>query len=668
MHYLIAVLISLFLVACGGSSTSSSNGELGADASEALLIPVESSVQFREKIQLGLSEDLASERVAVDTVTMASTTEAASAGFTTTYTLEPNIDEHDFAKYDGEHLFIAPSSSQIDTCCVVFFDDTIDPDNDSDNTVDAAIIAPTESGPRGIRILATDASNASASEVGSIALENDQTVEGLYVANEQLAAISVSGWWGVFGEFFRCIDCWREQTTELSLYDISDVESPALDWHLSLEGGFVNSRKKGDIIYLVARHTPSVANWDYSYTEIANEQNQALVDNINSSELLPMVQINGAVVNDVFVEQDCLVISEQHMLAPANTSTATMTMIVAVDINEKKILNTACYLEPTSGIYVSKNAIYVTQSVYANSESKTLVHRFSLSDSLEYTGSGAVQGLLGGAGDVDFRINEHNGYLRVVTSNWTDNPEDRRDHYLSILELQAESFDMPLVASLPNEVSPAAIGKPNEDLYGVRFFDDTLYLVTFERTDPLYVLDLTQATNPEIKGELEVTGFSDFLHPVNDELLLGLGQDEEGFVKLELFNVENLNAPYSLGAMSLGTEGMTSYSSARYNRHAFTYQIMSNSSDRFSVPVRVNDFSDQQYQSEDQLFLFSLDKKDTPHDAEINAIGRIKDNIDNSWSGDRQRAFFNNDSVYFINDGDVWSTLWSDPSHQKGPF
>ena len=68
------------------------------------------------------------------------------------------------------------------------------------------------------------------------------------------------------------------------------------------------------------------------------------------------------------------------------------------------------------------------------------------------------------------------------------------------------------------------------------------------------------------------------------------------------------------------------------------------------------------------MFLFSLDKKDTPHDAEINAIGRIKDNIDNSWLGDRQRAFFNNDSVYFINDGDVWSTLWSDPSHQKGPF
>lgn len=666
MRYLMVVLMSLLLTACGsGSSSSSDNNGSRVDASQALLVPVENSEQFAEKIQAGLSDGLLETRVAFDAIAMSSTAEANPVGFTTTYTLEPNIDEHDFAKYDGEHLFIAPSNSQRDTCCVVIFDDAIESSNNNTDTADASITPPTESSPRSIRILATDAANAEASEVSSIALENGQTVEGLYVDDGQLAAISVSGWWGVFGDAFRCIDCWREQTTELSLYDISDVNSPTLDWHLSLEGGFVSSRKKGDIVYLVARHTPSISGWKYSSSETVNEENQVLIDNLdNSSLLLPAAKINGITVNDVFKEQDCLVISEQHVLAPANTSASTMTMIVAVNIAEKSIVNTACYLESTAGIYVSENAIYLTQSVYTDSEYKTLVHRFSLSESLAYIGSGAAQGLLGGSGDVDFRINEYKGYLRLVTSNWTDNNNDRRDHYLSVLDVQSDTYDMAVVATLPNEQFPADIGKPNEDLYGVRFFGDTLYLVTFERTDPLYVLDLTQATNPMIMGELEVTGFSDFLHPISDELLLGLGQDEEGFVKLELFNVEDFNDPYSLSAMSLGAEGTASTSSARYNRHAFTYQIINDSSDRFSVPVRINSLSDHQY----QLFLFSLDKKDTPHDAEINAIGRIKDNINNSWRGDRQRAFFNDDSVYFINDDDVWSTLWSEPNTQKGPF
>ena len=218
--------------------------------------------------------------------------------------------------------------------------------------------------------------------------------------------------------------------------------------------------------------------------------------------------------------------------------------------------------------------------------SRTIIHRFELTKNLGYQGSGAAEGSLYLSGDRDFRINEHDGYLRLVTTQRTGDSSDTVDHKLSILKLNTQDVELDLVSTLPNSERPEAIGKPNEALYGVRFMGDALYLVTFERIDPLYVVDLSQPTDPMIAGELMVTGFSDFLHAVNDDLLMGLGQDENGLVKLELFNVADMTAPYSLGGISLGeSEGASwGYSEARYNRHAFTYQAIDASKDRFSYP------------------------------------------------------------------------------------
>ena len=162
-----------------------------------------------------------------------------------------------------------------------------------------------------------------------------------------------------------------------------------------------------------------------------------------------------------------------------------------------------------------------------------------------------MDGYLSGGSNVDFRINEFQGYLRLVTTSWTEQEEDRWDHRLYVLKKSSGEPKMETVAVLPNTTHPDPIGKPNEDLYGVRFLGEKLYLVTFERIDPLYVIDLSDPIDPQISGELEVKGFSDFLHPVNENLLLGLGADEEGLVKLELFNVESIDAPYSLGSVSL---------------------------------------------------------------------------------------------------------------------
>ena len=140
-----------------------------------------------------------------------------------------------------------------------------------------------------------------------------------------------------------------------------------------------------------------------------------------------------------------------------------------------------------------------------------------------------------------------------------------------------------IVGRLPNDTRPEEIGKPNEALFAVRFVGDRAYAVTFLRIDPLYVIDLSTPTDPRIAGELLIPGVSDFLHPVTDDLLLGLGMDGSRF-KLELFDTSVLEQPQSRGAITLG--GISSGSPALWDRHAFTY-LAGDDADRFAVPAYV---------------------------------------------------------------------------------
>ena len=643
-------------------------GQILARAS-SLLVQMKSTQEFSSNFTQSYSRTFGAvnDMVALDAMPEMAMDAAASDGggdsFTTTYTLEKNIDEHDFVKYDGEHLFIAPSYSLYDECCfiepIAMFDDAIEVGEEF--AVADEPIQPIIPELRSIKILATDPDQATVSEAGNIIIDDNRTIEGLYTNGDQLASISTSGWWGMYGDAFMNPSIWRGQTTGVSVYDISNVSAPELDWKFEIEGGFVTSRKKGDIVYLVARHTPQIDFYiDYPTIE-QSDANEELLDDVSSTDILPKAFINGE-ETDLLSATDCLMINDEHELAPDQYGYPTMTLLVAVNVRNKELVNTTCYLEPTSGVYVSQNAIYFIQSEGWGDDSRTLIHRFNLSSSLAYSGSGKVNGHLYGSGQMDFRINEHDGYLRVVSSQWTGDSEDNRDHQLTVLKHSPAGYSMDQVATLPNEEYPNEIGKPNEDLYGVRFFGDTLYLVTFERTDPLYVVDLSEQESPVIAGELEVTGFSDFLHPVNDDLLLGLGQDENGLVKLELFNVASMDNPVSLTALSIGQDSSWVHSPARYNRHAFTYQQVNENQDRFTVPITLSSNTAAGYTQENRLYMFNLFNKNVSDSASIMNSGFISGGINNWWSNNnRQRSFIHNSTVFYVNDQNVIPSFWQYP-------
>jgi uncharacterized secreted protein with C-terminal beta-propeller domain len=681
--YTLSFLATL-LTACGGggggSTATSPDPAPGPDlAPTGLLIPVESNSELLATVQRGFTNTLNNNIARTEELAMTAPTEqdSSESSYTTTYTLENNVDEHDAVKYDGEHLFIAPSRSM--DCCFIVDDLVMVAEAEEDIEQSDAIPEPQpepQESDRSIRILETDPENAGAAEVGTIELDNSRTVEGLYTQDDQLVSISSSGWWGIYGESFARVSNWEGQTTALDIYDISDITAPTPQMQIEFQGGFVNSRKKGDIIYLVARHTPNIDGFDYYPMEEAISENETLLDELSIEDILPKVSVNG--VESLLVDaNECLITDPDNELSTADTGYPTLTLLIAVNIVDQSIANATCYLEPTDGIYVSENAIYLTQVDYRDAASRTLIHSYELSEDLTYQGSGVAEGSLYLNGDRDFRINEYEGHLRIVTTERTGDSSDSVDHRLSILKLNTQELEMELVATLPNKDRPEAIGKPNEDLYGVRFMGDTAYLVTFERIDPLYVLDLSTPTDPVIAGELMVTGFSDFLHPVSDQLLMGLGQDENGFTKLELFNVENMSSPYSLGTVTLGIEdGLISpdslnwsYSEARYNRHAFTYQVISDTQDRFLVPATLSFYNEQSgYQDEDRLYLFEINDKNTALTASINKVGYITAKRNERWYSSRNRGVIDGDAVYYINDSSVWSTLWSNPTQQEGPL
>jgi uncharacterized secreted protein with C-terminal beta-propeller domain len=653
------------------------------DQSTALLVPMASGEEFTTQFTQSYNgrygavaemEDTAVDAMPTGDAAMEAGADAsAGESFTTTYTLEEGVDEHDFVKYDGSHLFIAPSYSLYDDCCFMFepmfmFDDAIEVGEEP--AVADEPMYPIIPEIRTLKILATDSTAASTEQVAQIVIEDNKTIEGLYTTENQLVSIDTSGWWGMYGDVFMDPYTWRNQTVGLDVYDISeipdnsatgDLHQPDLLWEFELEGGFVTSRKKGDIVYLIARHTPSIPGYyDYPAFDQA-ESNQSALEEVTSEDLLPKAYINNEPV-DFLNSTDCLMINEDHDASTTGYGYPTMTLLVAVNVVEQTIENSVCYLESTNGVYVSQESIYFIQQEGWSDNSKSFIHKFDLDADLAYTGSGEVQGHLTGRGQLDFRINEHNGYVRVVTSQWTGDNEDARDHRLTVLQQSSDSYNLEQVSVLPNSANPAEIGKPNEALYGVRFFGNKLYLVTFQTIDPLYVIDLTNHQAPEIAGELEVPGFSDFLHPVNENLLLGLGQIE-GKVKLELFNVSPANEPYSVEEIIIGDglEGSWSHSPAQFNRNAFQYQQVDQSTDRFSVPVSISySTADQGYVNENQLHLFRIGNKDQADSATIDNVGFMSGQSRGWWNNDRQRSFFHGESIFYINGETVFSSTWDE--------
>jgi hypothetical protein len=571
-------------------------------------------------------------------------TSAGGSGFSTTYTLEADVDEYDIVKYNGSTLAVAPSRSG---CCFV-----VEPLI----AADALPPPPEGQGESEIVLYQTDPGSGSATAAGIIALAEGQTAEGMYLSESRLQVLLSTAWWGAFGERFTTSDGWLDEQVSLLNYDLTDVENPVLTNTMTVEGALIASRRAGDEIFVVSRHAPNIEGLvSYPQTEEEVANNEALLAEASDSDILPEVRIDGEIIEPLTLDS-CYRVDPEHPLAEPVPSDSTLTTFLAISAETGEVLRAACTFEPLSGIYMGSSFIALTHVRWDLEERGTLVHLMAR-DSFDYLGSELIDGDLYSGGNADFRISESGGVLRLVTTEWTGDPEDAFTHRLFTLSPSDTAPELDVLGVLGDDPQ-ARIGKPNEDLYGVRFMGNRAYMVTFERIDPLYVIDLSDPSQPSIVGELEVPGFSDLLHEVSDDLLLGLGSSDRFFPKLELYNVSDVTSPISQGLVELGEEMDWSYSPAQYNRYAFTY-LAGNETDRLTVPYVASGLRDDEYQHIERIALFEITNKNEPDAAAVLPVGEVTLEP-NSVDGDT-RVILDNEALYVISHTDLLGGFWSNP-------
>lgn len=634
-----ALLALLF--GCGGSG-GSTNSPPPPVAPAGLLKPVANAAELETSLKAGFTIVQPGQEGGLATLAGGD----AGAQFTGTYTLEQNVDEFDSVKYDGEHLYIAPTRGQFG-CCFILETDAVAP--------------PPPSVERSIRILETDPASASAAEVGEIPLEDGISVQGLYNVDDNLVALTAESYFGSYGDNWAALSIWAPERTGLRIYDTSDVSDPQLRFDASLDGHFIESRRVGNTVYLITRYSPfidGIVPWVTTPAEA--DANRATLSGVPLDELLPEITVDG--VTRQLVDPDrCFITNDES----DPIGYPVITSITAIPINNPSGFETTCYNEDAYGTYMSENAVYLTQSRYDMDRASTRVHKFALTGGAPaYVGSGEVDGVVWTGGQADFRLNEHEGNLRLLTSTFDGSAADFVDHQLYILREAANAPELEIVSSLPNANRPDEIGKPNEQLFGVRFLGDRVYAVTFEQIDPLYAIDLSDPADPFIAGELEVAGVSDFLHPVTDDLLLGLGRGAGGGIKLELFDVSNIDQPLSVGSDEIGGPG--SSSEASWNRHAFTYLPGDNGTDRFAIPAEVTAADGSFTLVESGLRLYEIRDKATPALASLIPAGSVLPSAQSMYPI-RSRSVFHDDAVYYIRDDEVFSALWGSAGIVNGP-
>ncbi len=447
-----------------------------------------------------------------------------------TNTQEVGVDEGDIVETDGDHVYVASS----DGLRVV-------------SIADAEVVAEPEL-PKGTH---------------QLLLDGDRLV------------VVTSSWSGA-------------PDTIVSLLDVDDPTSPTLLGRSHLEGSVVATRAVDGVARLVIttsfdQRLPFVQPNQFGLDEeSALERNKEIIAESTVEDWLPRwfeEEANGA-----FGPMAPVLPCEQ-VAAPAEFAGLGITWIGSIDVDgDGTPVGSAGVVSTGDTVYASTDNLYIATRNWewqwggpvpidaeaGTSETApdevpgpppTLIHQFSLDDGTgaTYVASGKVEGRLLN----QFAMSEYEGNLRVATT--TDDAGGFGDQSEStVYVLRPEGDELRQISSV------GGLGK-DEQIYAVRFIDNLAYVVTFRQIDPLYVIDLTDPANPVAAGELKIPGYSAYLHPVGDGLLLGVGQDatDEGRTtgtQLSLFDVSNPADPQRISTLPIG-----GYSEVEWDHKAFLY-------------------------------------------------------------------------------------------------
>ncbi len=426
----------------------------------------------------------------------------------------------------------------------------------------------------GDRLRILDLTDDEPVELAELRLSDGGWGAELLLADDRLLITAGGGGFIPFaGERISDITPTGGASTTLTVVDVSDPSAPVVDERLVLDGAVLSTRMVDGVARVVIRTEPGTS-LPWTYPEAgglraerqATAANRALIEDSAAEDWLPYYvrrTADGA-------EQEGTLVPCTRVAQPEEFSGLGLLSLLTVDVGAGSLLPDEGAVGVLTGgetIYASTERLYVATQRWRDQEPwaggrgawstaapeddiaverrfpgrdeddepdvTTEVHAFDIATptATDYLGSGSVDGTLLS----QWAMSEHDGVLRVAST--IGDPWSAASSESSVTTLALE--DDALV-----ELGRVDGLGPTETIRAVRFIGEVGYVVTFRQTDPLYTVDLSDPTAPEVTGELKIPGYSGYLHPVGDGRLIGVGQDadEEGMtlgVQVSLFDVSD---------------------------------------------------------------------------------------------------------------------------------
>ena len=460
--------------------------------------------------------------------------------FSTTNVQEEGVDEPDLVKTDGDHLFVV----------------------------------------RGRQLFSVDVRSGKPEQLDLLRLtgwSQEILLSGdrlLVLANDQdVYSISSRGWFPYSGK------------TALTEVDVSDPSALRVVRTLSFDGGYVSARLTGSTARVVTtaqmpqrlRFTMPGGSQGRIDEKAALALNRRAIEESQAGDWLPRLTVKDAQGEKL---SERALVDCADIRRPPTFSGLELLSVLTIDLTrDLEPVDTDSVVASGSTVYASTDNLYVATQPWAVQplalerpgtqgappKATTVLHKFDIDDPKEtaYRGSGKVDGYLLS----QWAMSEHDGVLRVASTeepSWWSS-EANVPSQSAVTTLREDGDRLVEVGRVDG------LGK-GERIYAVRFIGELGYVVTFRQVDPLYVIDLSEPERPRVTGELKIRGYSAYLHPLGDDLLLGVGQDAStaGVTKgtqLSIFDVSDPGSPQRLHRFALGP----SYSEAEWDHHAFLY-------------------------------------------------------------------------------------------------
>lgn len=388
-------------------------------------------------------------------------------------------------------------------------------------------------------------------------------------------------------------------TAKVMVYDLSDRSNLKLMKEAELEGNYVSSRKIGSSLYFISN---KYVNY-YQYRELADKEKA-------KTALTPAYR--DSATGDSYTS---IPLDQVYYLPKALDPN--YVLIGGINLNElNQTMNVTSYLGSGQNVYASEENLYLAVTNYEQMriqpmrmpagdpaqairvgepngaiqpveprKQETIIYQFGLNaGKAAYKHTGKVPGRLLN----QFSMDEHNGYFRLATTTGEVGRTDEGTSKNHVFILDGNLNEKGKIENIA----------PGERIYSTRFMGDRAYMVTFKNTDPLFVMDLKNPAEPKLLGALKIPGYSDYLHPYDENHIIGFGKDTievdskisngpqsiayyQG-MKVALFDVTDVNNPKEKFKEVIGDRGTDS--ELLHNHHALLFNKEKN---LLSFPVNV---------------------------------------------------------------------------------